>query len=424
MKLLAAAIAFTIITLACGSAQATKRAMVIGLSSYAESQRPLLNPPADIKVMSALLDDAGYKVSVIDDTQGDKASILRAWRNFVRTVDKTDEVVVFYSGHGIDVSGANYIVPNDAPLLTQDDGEAALRSSLIALRDLTEMLADRRPAVQVWIVDACRVNPFSKSGKPFTQNGGLSREAYLNETAAAFLFSAGYGQVAQDRLRTDPPDHKMGSPFVRTFEGLFSEFKSKSLHLFYYALRSRVQAAVSPARQMPAQEINLAADWCFVECASPPTTPLQQQTQAAAASVSDPELRNALRTAAASVREPVAAVNAVYIGRLSAQSCQRGTVSDAYPFGCDTLQQMARLVGQEPITILRQSRSITAQTRVNVRISPPSQLGGFTVPSCRVGQLSPGESRRTSRIVTHQGNSETMLYALLDGQQRTDCLPN
>lgn len=244
------------------SALAARRALLIGISKY-DNIRPLENPPFDVMIVREKLATAGYDVTTILDPDTKRADLVTAFGKFARTVRPGDEVVVYYSGHGIDVSGANMLIPADSPG-SEDIDRSDLEQLLIPIRPQMVRIEDHQPLVQIWIIDACREDPYAQGGRPFATHGGL---AALGAPNSFVFFSAAYSQVAQDKLSSDPPNAGRGSPFSRTFAALFDKWKDKYISLYATELRQEVSRLVEPHQQTPAYEANIG-QWCFVDCAS------------------------------------------------------------------------------------------------------------------------------------------------------------
>jgi uncharacterized caspase-like protein len=156
-RLLLAAAGFLL--LVCQPAFAEKRvALVLGNSAY-RNVAPLPNPVNDAAVMAATLKTAGFDVV---DFRRDlpAADTRRALREFADRARDADIAVVYYAGHGIEVDGANYLIPVDARLERDTDvfDEAlSLDRVLVAIEPVKTL--------RLVILDACRDNPFAKTMK-------------------------------------------------------------------------------------------------------------------------------------------------------------------------------------------------------------------------------------------------------------------
>src|SRR4051794_18465082 len=89
-------------------------ALIIGNGAY-KTVPELANPPRDAAAVERLLKGAGFDfVQRVDNLSF--GAMRRALRDFSNEVASADVAVLFYAGHGIEVNGANYLVPTDAVL--------------------------------------------------------------------------------------------------------------------------------------------------------------------------------------------------------------------------------------------------------------------------------------------------------------------
>jgi uncharacterized caspase-like protein len=145
--------------LLCQPAFAEKRVALVLANSAYQNVAPLTNPVNDGTVMAATLKDAGF--DVVDFRRNlPAAETRRALRDFADRARDADIAVVYYAGHGIEVDGANYLIPVDARLERDTDvyDEAlSLDRTLIAIEPVRKL--------RLVVLDACRDNPFAKSMK-------------------------------------------------------------------------------------------------------------------------------------------------------------------------------------------------------------------------------------------------------------------
>ena len=79
-------------------------------------------------------------------------------------------MLVFFAGHGVGLSGTNYLLPADVPLPGGGD-ERLVRSRSIAETDLIEDIWGRGARVTVMVIDACRNNPIPSRGPEPARSG-------------------------------------------------------------------------------------------------------------------------------------------------------------------------------------------------------------------------------------------------------------
>ena len=93
-------------------------------------------------------------MTVANDATREK--LADALRVFSSEAEKADWALVYYSGHGMEVNGTNYLIPVDAKLAT--DRDAA--SEAVSL-DRVMAAADGARKLKLIVLDACRNNPFT-----------------------------------------------------------------------------------------------------------------------------------------------------------------------------------------------------------------------------------------------------------------------
>ncbi|MEQ1771493.1 MAG: caspase family protein, partial [Devosia sp.] len=127
-------------------------ALVIGESKY-ESLTPLTNPQQDARDIDRLLGDLGFDVERVLNADSDE--LHEAIAEFIADAADADVALVYYSGHGIEVGGQNYLVPVDTDFTSpQSAGEA-----VVPVLPLLDELAEAVP-VTILLLDACRSDPF------------------------------------------------------------------------------------------------------------------------------------------------------------------------------------------------------------------------------------------------------------------------
>jgi uncharacterized caspase-like protein len=160
-------------------------ALVIGESAY-ETLAPLPNPEHDARAIEDLLTGLGFETDLVTDAKEKK--LRRTIDGFIEDAEGADVALVYYSGHGIEAGGTNYLIPVDADLKALD----AADETLISLQGILEDLR-KKARVTILLLDACRSDPFpqgslvrtasDKVGKPITLSGlGVPRGAQVIET--------------------------------------------------------------------------------------------------------------------------------------------------------------------------------------------------------------------------------------------------
>lgn len=134
---------------------ANRKALVIGNDAYVEelNARPLRKCVNDAKKMAEALAHHGFDVTMqLNGTASDISSTIESFQD---KLDMTSEVVIFLSGHGLQVSGVNYFLPIDSPIL-----DIRSLSGLLDINNLVSGIS-KKTRCTILIVDACRNDPFT-----------------------------------------------------------------------------------------------------------------------------------------------------------------------------------------------------------------------------------------------------------------------
>ncbi|MFZ5671690.1 MAG: caspase family protein [Pseudomonadota bacterium] len=127
-------------------------ALIVGQSGYAHVT-PLANPTRDARAVDGLLTALGFDTRTVTDRDSDM--LKRDIDRFVEDAEDADVALLYYSGHGIEAGGENYLIPTDADLASLSDaGER-----LVPLSGIVNRLKRSVP-VTILLLDACRTNPF------------------------------------------------------------------------------------------------------------------------------------------------------------------------------------------------------------------------------------------------------------------------
>lgn len=200
MRILAVVIGRVLVALLT-AAQAKRLALVVGNSAY-EHTPTLNNPRNDATDVAAVLKAFGFQV--IEGFDLKKVVFEQKVRDFASALSDAEVGLFFYAGHGLQVSGRNYLVPVDAKL---DDG-ASLDFEMIQL-DLVHRTMERQTNTNILFLDACRDNPLSRNlaramGTRSSEVGhGLA--AVESGVGTLISFSTQPGNVAQDGTGRNSP---------------------------------------------------------------------------------------------------------------------------------------------------------------------------------------------------------------------------
>jgi hypothetical protein len=196
------AFALALATFATAS-EARRLALVVGNDSY-KNVAPLKNARSDAKAIADALQTLGFDVTLKQDLT--LTSLKSALREFKTKVGGGDEVIFYFSGHGVQFEGTNYLVPTDIVA----ESEAQVEDDAVPLQRVLDDLRDQKARFALAIVDACRDNPFKGQGRAI---GGRGLAPVQAANGQMVLYSAGAGQSALDRL--GPNDSNPNGVFTR-----------------------------------------------------------------------------------------------------------------------------------------------------------------------------------------------------------------
>ena len=131
-------------------------ALVIGQSAY-RAVPALPNAANDGKHMADLLGSAGFDVTAAPDlAQNEMRQAIGDFAAKVAAKGPDTVALVFYAGHGLQIDGENYLVPVDV----DPKREADIPLQAVRLNDLMNTLGALPARMRIFMLDACRNNPF------------------------------------------------------------------------------------------------------------------------------------------------------------------------------------------------------------------------------------------------------------------------
>jgi len=170
----------------------------VGNDAY-QNATPLKNARNDAQSLARELEAAGFKVTRLLDASRD--TLNDTLDAFLRRIDKGDEVVFFFSGHGSQP-------PQTGPFLLPVDirvsSERSIQRDGLSLEQLVDDL-NRRARFSLVIIDACRNDPFRETvaGRALPPGSALGR--IEPPKGSMIIMAASKGQQALDNLgRNDP----------------------------------------------------------------------------------------------------------------------------------------------------------------------------------------------------------------------------
>jgi hypothetical protein len=192
--------AFLVVVVVVPAAAEKRVALLIGNSAYTSA--PLANPVNDVALLQKAFTDAGFN-TVIARTNLDRLAMLQALDAFQEATRDADIAVVYFSGHGLEFDGADYLIPIAAKL----ESDRNVKYEAIDAGDVLLALNGAK-RLKLLILDACRDNPYIGSMKRIASRGLQSRGLARIETRAAdtlVLYATAEGQLAWDGAGANSP---------------------------------------------------------------------------------------------------------------------------------------------------------------------------------------------------------------------------
>jgi hypothetical protein len=135
-----------------------KQALVIGNEAYLEN--PLQKCVNDAIDMSICLYSIGFQVKPAVNLRAHSMQAIT--HRFVQSIQPGSIVMFYFSGHGIQYNGINYLIPTDDGSLYLDE----LDSSALNVQQMINNMYQRSPRLMLIILDVCR-----RDGSSTTQDG-------------------------------------------------------------------------------------------------------------------------------------------------------------------------------------------------------------------------------------------------------------
>jgi uncharacterized caspase-like protein len=192
LRLLVAVLALVSMSVGAADAQAGRRvALVVGVSNYQHVPK-LGNPTNDALDISNAFYRLGFQVQTLIDP--DRKSLEDAIRKLGRDAEGAEAGVFYYSGHALEVSGQNLLVPAPADIRSERD----LRFETVDLDSVLDSVSGRGK-VSLLILDSCRDNPFSKQLAGSSRAISLRGLGHVDAAVGTLIaFSTAPGKTAAD----------------------------------------------------------------------------------------------------------------------------------------------------------------------------------------------------------------------------------
>jgi hypothetical protein len=173
-------------------------ALVIGNGQYRNVDR-LPNSTNDARLIARTLQSLGFTLvgggPLVDL---DRARMAQAVQDFGKALTGAEVGLFYYSGHGLQVQGVNWLVPVDANPARPQDLDFQMVDADLVLRQMD----GAGTKLNLVLLDACRNNPFATRGLRAVQ-GGLAEMRAPEGTLISYATQP--GNVAADGVGENSP---------------------------------------------------------------------------------------------------------------------------------------------------------------------------------------------------------------------------
>ncbi|MGY4186410.1 putative caspase-like protein [Bradyrhizobium sp. USDA 4459] len=230
------------------AAAEARLALVIGQSAY-RTVPELPNAANDAKGMAELLGNAGFTVTAAPNlAQNEMRQAISDFAGKVSASGADTIALVFYAGHGLQIDGENYLVPVDL----DPKREADIPLQGVRLNDLLNTLGALPTRARIFMLDACRNNPFpALSG---AGHGLAIVDTKAGAPGSFISYSTSPGAEAEDGAGAD-------SPYTTA---ALTVAKQPNIPIEEVFKRIRIAVAQSTdGRQIPWESSSLTTDFRF-----------------------------------------------------------------------------------------------------------------------------------------------------------------
>lgn len=163
---------------------AARRALVIGNQAYGENE--LRNPVNDARLVAGTLYAINYTVTAAANV--DKETFEAIVNSFTNAIRADDEVLFYFSGHGVQIDGVNYLLPVGREFRSTAD----VKNHAVSLYWIMDNL--EKANLSLMFLDACRDNPFTRS---YSRDKGLAA-VNSGDKNMFVMYSTAEGRTAED----------------------------------------------------------------------------------------------------------------------------------------------------------------------------------------------------------------------------------
>jgi len=244
-------------------------ALVIGNNAYSQANQ-LRNAVPDAHAISAELRKAGFEVDEV--TNASHEQMDHAVIKFVGQLGPDAVGLFYYSGHGMEVDGVNYLIPVDFNM----DDVAQTKFNAMAANQIQESMESRGSNLNILILDACRSTPGARG-----QEGGLAQMS-SSVPGTVIVFATGAHKTASDNpgganglfttyllKAMDQPGLDLYSLFNAVGRSVYEASNHKQMPFFYSSALTKpfyfLESVTAPGERPVDPAVNFGADRLHVQ---------------------------------------------------------------------------------------------------------------------------------------------------------------
>jgi 6-phosphogluconolactonase (cycloisomerase 2 family)/uncharacterized caspase-like protein len=261
-KILGLVLSASLFCCVAAGAQEQRVALVIGNGRY-QHNATLDNPPNDAADVAAALGKVGFTVTLLTDAS--RIAMEQSVRAFGNSLKNPEAIGMFYySGHGAQAEGQNFLIPVDADI--QDADELAYKA--VAVESILAKMRSAGNKINIVVLDACRDNPFPGSSR--SGDKGLTIVT-VKVPESVIVYATDPGSTAADGTGRN-------SPFTKAFlENM--DVPGQDITGMLKRVTSKVRSDTD-GKQTPWVSTNLTRDFTFKSASTgvPPVQPVVTPT--------------------------------------------------------------------------------------------------------------------------------------------------
>lgn len=163
-------------------------ALIIGNNNYkSRSLSKLNNPINDARAIRKILSIRNFEIIYQEDAT--RRVMNKKLKLFYKKIRNGAVGFLYFSGHGLEVDGENYLIPIDANIEEKDDVD----NDSISVDTVLHKMQSAGNRLNIAVLDACRNDPFSKG-----VSGGLAK---VEPEGIFVAYATSAGKVASDGKR-------------------------------------------------------------------------------------------------------------------------------------------------------------------------------------------------------------------------------